>query len=74
MPEAMPRRGFVPTGYSNLGRTLARGDDNMTIVDTRWSDLPVPDSVDVLDGVPKERRHDPDSYALESELLWDIEF
>jgi hypothetical protein len=46
----------------------------MTIVDTRWSDLPVPDSVDVLDGVPKERRHDPDSYALESELLWDIEF
>jgi hypothetical protein len=46
----------------------------MTIVDTRWSVLPVPDAVDLLARVPEERRHDPDSYAMESELLWDIEF
>jgi phenylpropionate dioxygenase-like ring-hydroxylating dioxygenase large terminal subunit len=42
----------------------------MAIVEHKWSALPVPFAIDVVDRVPKERYFDPDFYALESELLW----
>ena len=42
----------------------------MTVVDHKWSALPVPYAVDVPDRVRKERYYDPDFYAMEAELLW----
>jgi nitrite reductase/ring-hydroxylating ferredoxin subunit len=42
----------------------------MAIVDKKWSALPVPFAIDMVDRVPKERYYDPDFYRMESELLW----
>jgi phenylpropionate dioxygenase-like ring-hydroxylating dioxygenase large terminal subunit len=42
----------------------------MTIVEQKWSALPVPYAIEVLDRVRKERYYDPDFYAMEAELLW----
>jgi len=42
----------------------------MTIVEHKWSALPVPYAIEVPDRVRKERYYDPDFYALEAELLW----
>ncbi|HLN15938.1 MAG TPA: aromatic ring-hydroxylating dioxygenase subunit alpha [Acidimicrobiales bacterium] len=42
----------------------------MTIVEHKWSALPVPYAIEVLDRVPKERYYDPDFYQMEVELLW----
>ena len=42
----------------------------MTVVEHKWSALPVPYAIDVVDRVRKERYYDPDFYAMEAELLW----
>jgi phenylpropionate dioxygenase-like ring-hydroxylating dioxygenase large terminal subunit len=42
----------------------------MAIVEHKWSALPVPHAIDVVDRVPKERYFDPGFYAAEAELLW----
>ena len=42
----------------------------MTIMEHKWSALPVPYAMEVLDRVRKERYFDPDFYRLEAELLW----
>ncbi len=42
----------------------------MTVARHKWSALPVPYAVDVVDRVRKERYFDPDFYAMEAELLW----
>jgi phenylpropionate dioxygenase-like ring-hydroxylating dioxygenase large terminal subunit len=42
----------------------------MTIVEKKWSALPVPYAIEVTDRVPKERYYDPDFYAMEAELVW----
>lgn len=36
----------------------------------KWSALPVPHAIEVVDRVPKERYFDPDFYRMEAELLW----
>jgi hypothetical protein len=41
----------------------------MTIVEHKWSALPVPYAMDVLDRIPKQRYFDPDFDAMEAELL-----
>jgi phenylpropionate dioxygenase-like ring-hydroxylating dioxygenase large terminal subunit len=42
----------------------------MTIVEHKWSALPVPYAVEVPDRIRKERYYDPDFYRMEVELLW----
>ena len=42
----------------------------MTIVEHKWSALPVPYAIEVPDRVRKERYYDPDFYAMEAELIW----
>jgi phenylpropionate dioxygenase-like ring-hydroxylating dioxygenase large terminal subunit len=42
----------------------------MTVVEHKWSALPVPYAIEVLDRVPKQRYYDPDFFAMEAELLW----
>jgi phenylpropionate dioxygenase-like ring-hydroxylating dioxygenase large terminal subunit len=42
----------------------------MTIVEHKWSALPVPYAIEVTDRVRKERYYDPDFYAMEAELIW----
>jgi phenylpropionate dioxygenase-like ring-hydroxylating dioxygenase large terminal subunit len=42
----------------------------MTIVEHKWSALPVPYAIEVTDRVRKERYYDPDFYAMETELIW----
>ena len=42
----------------------------MTMIEQKWSALPVPHAIQVPDRVPKERYYDPDFYRLEAELLW----
>jgi len=42
----------------------------MTLIEHKWSALPVPYAIDVVDRVRKERYFDPDFYAMEAELLW----
>jgi len=42
----------------------------MTIVEHKWSALPVPYAVEVADRVPKQRYYDADFYQMEAELLW----
>jgi len=42
----------------------------MTIVEHKWSALPVPYAIEVTDRVRKERYYDPDFYAMEAELVW----
>ncbi len=42
----------------------------MTIVEHKWSALPVPYAMEVVDRVRKERYYDPDFYATEAELIW----
>ena len=42
----------------------------MTLVDHKWSALPVPHAVTMPDRVPKERYFDPEFYELEAALLW----
>jgi nitrite reductase/ring-hydroxylating ferredoxin subunit len=42
----------------------------MTIIEQKWSALPVPFAIEVLDRVRKERYYDADFYALEAEQLW----
>jgi phenylpropionate dioxygenase-like ring-hydroxylating dioxygenase large terminal subunit len=42
----------------------------MTIVEHKWSALPVPFAIDRPDRVRKERYYDPDFYRMETELLW----
>jgi phenylpropionate dioxygenase-like ring-hydroxylating dioxygenase large terminal subunit len=42
----------------------------MTIVEHKWSALPVPYAIEVPDRVRKERYYDPDFYAMEAELVW----
>jgi phenylpropionate dioxygenase-like ring-hydroxylating dioxygenase large terminal subunit len=42
----------------------------MAIVEHKWSALPVPFAIDVVDRVPKERYYDPDFARMENELLW----
>ena len=42
----------------------------MTIMDKKWSALPVPYAIEDLDRVRKERYFDPDFYQMEAELLW----
>jgi phenylpropionate dioxygenase-like ring-hydroxylating dioxygenase large terminal subunit len=42
----------------------------MAIMEHKWSALPVPYAMSVLDRVPKERYYDPDFYAMEVEQLW----
>jgi len=42
----------------------------MTVVERKWSALPVPYAIEVPDRVRKERYYDPDFYAMEAELLW----
>jgi phenylpropionate dioxygenase-like ring-hydroxylating dioxygenase large terminal subunit len=40
-------------------------------IDSRkWTALPVPHAMEVLDRIPKERYYDPEFFALEAELLW----
>jgi phenylpropionate dioxygenase-like ring-hydroxylating dioxygenase large terminal subunit len=39
-------------------------------MDRKWSALPVPFAMELVDRVPKERYLDPDFYALEAEQLW----
>jgi nitrite reductase/ring-hydroxylating ferredoxin subunit len=45
-------------------------DEQMTLMQKKWSALPVPFAIEVLDRVPKERYYDPDFYRMEAELLW----
>jgi phenylpropionate dioxygenase-like ring-hydroxylating dioxygenase large terminal subunit len=42
----------------------------MTIMEHKWSALPVPFAIDVPDRVRKERYYDPDFFQMEAELLW----
>jgi phenylpropionate dioxygenase-like ring-hydroxylating dioxygenase large terminal subunit len=42
----------------------------MSIVEQKWSALPVPFAVATPDRVPKERYYDPEFYRMENELLW----
>lgn len=42
----------------------------MTIVEQKWSALPVPYAMEVTDRVPKERYYDPDFYAMEAQSVW----
>jgi phenylpropionate dioxygenase-like ring-hydroxylating dioxygenase large terminal subunit len=42
----------------------------MAIVEKKWSALPVPYAIEMVDRVPKERYYDPDFYRMENELLW----
>jgi phenylpropionate dioxygenase-like ring-hydroxylating dioxygenase large terminal subunit len=42
----------------------------MAIVEKKWSALPVPFAIELVDRVPKERYYDPDFYRMEAELLW----
>ena len=42
----------------------------MTIVEHKWTALPVPHAIDVPDRIRKERYSDPDFYRMEAELLW----
>jgi phenylpropionate dioxygenase-like ring-hydroxylating dioxygenase large terminal subunit len=42
----------------------------MTIVEHKWSPLPVPFAMEFVDRVPKERYYDPGFFALEAEMLW----
>ena len=42
----------------------------MTIMDKKWSALPVPYAIEDLDRVRKERYYDPDFFQMEAELLW----
>jgi phenylpropionate dioxygenase-like ring-hydroxylating dioxygenase large terminal subunit len=42
----------------------------MTVVGEKWTALPVPYAIDVLDRIPKQRYYDADFYAMEVELLW----
>ncbi len=42
----------------------------MTLVDHKWSALPVPYAVTLPDRVPKERYFDPEFYELEAAFLW----
>jgi phenylpropionate dioxygenase-like ring-hydroxylating dioxygenase large terminal subunit len=42
----------------------------MTIVEQKWSALPVLHAIEVVDRIPKERYVDPDFYAAEAEHLW----
>ncbi len=47
---------------------MARVDH--TMVDQRWTALPVPFAIEVPDRIPKERYYDPDFFRLEAEQLW----
>ncbi len=42
----------------------------MSVVEHKWSALPVPHAIEVPDRVPKERYYDPAFFALEAEQLW----
>ncbi len=42
----------------------------MAIDSRKWTALPVPHAMEILDRVPKERYYDPEFFALEAELLW----
>ena len=42
----------------------------MTVMDKKWTALPVPFAIEDLDRIRKERYYDPDFYAMENELLW----
>lgn len=42
----------------------------MTVVEHKWSSLPVPYAIEVPDRVRKERYYDPDFFRMEAELLW----
>jgi nitrite reductase/ring-hydroxylating ferredoxin subunit len=42
----------------------------VTIVDRKWSALPVPHAMEFPDRAPKQRYFDPDFYQLEVEQLW----
>ncbi len=42
----------------------------MTIAAQKWTALPVPHAIEVVDRIPKERYLDPDFFAAEVELLW----
>jgi Rieske 2Fe-2S family protein len=42
----------------------------MTIVEQKWSALPVPYAMEVTDRVSKERYYDPAFYAMEAECVW----
>jgi phenylpropionate dioxygenase-like ring-hydroxylating dioxygenase large terminal subunit len=42
----------------------------VTVVDRKWSALPVPYAMEFADRAPKERYFDPDFFRMEAELLW----
>jgi phenylpropionate dioxygenase-like ring-hydroxylating dioxygenase large terminal subunit len=42
----------------------------MTLMEKKWSALPVPFAIEQPDRVPKERYYDPEFYRMEAELLW----
>ncbi len=59
---------YRPVSLTPVG-AHQRGD-SMTIVEHKWSALPVPYAIEVTDRVRKERYYDPDFYAMEAELIW----